>query len=106
MTACPLGRLARDVTLVLDSGAPRRGEQNEFRGAAHVAAELQRLQSGRPGAVFRAVEVNGAPGWTLISDRRVVGVVSAEMRGGAIARLWVVVNPDKLRHWNAQRGQD
>jgi RNA polymerase sigma-70 factor (ECF subfamily) len=46
-------------------------------------------------------EVNALPGIVMRVDGRVVGVISLGLRGRAISAIWVVLNPDKLTHWNA-----
>jgi len=44
--------------------------------------------------------VNGAPALVVRRGADVVAVVVTALRGRRIATMWVVVNPDKLAHWN------
>jgi RNA polymerase sigma-70 factor (ECF subfamily) len=43
--------------------------------------------------------VNGAPGVVLRRAAGVVAVVSLRVAGTKVAAVWIVLNPDKLGHW-------
>lgn len=79
------------AVVVIDTGAPAAPPGD---AAAAVAALMT------PGTAITTTSVNGAPGLVLTRDRAVVGVITAQTRARRIAALWVVCNPDKLRHWN------
>ena len=74
------------------SAAHGRGAVSELLGRRLWAAHLE------PAATEQ--DVNGAPGIILRSGGAVVGILSIGMRGTQIAAVWVVVNPDKLAHWD------
>lgn len=92
--------LRRNVELTIDSGGaiPIR---NRASGRSDVTTLLLELIASFPRLRLEPGEINGTPGIVLLSAQRVVGVLNAERRGGRAHQLWIVVNPDKLRHWNA-----
>lgn len=59
------------------------------------------LGLGRPSPVrWESCSVNGAPGLVGRREGRVVTVVVLSGRAGEITDVWIVANPEKLRHWN------
>lgn len=86
-----------EVELVIDVGPP--GGAPEGRGA-DAAARLATLASAA--TVTVSASVNGHPGVVLSREGVVVAVVTTESRGGLLEAVWVVCNPDKLRHWNVR----
>ncbi len=94
------------VELVIDSGGvlpsistpegPASGAAAGERDAA--AAGLRALVTAD--VTVMVASVNSLPGLLLVREEAVVGVVTAEMRDHLLANVWVVCNPDKLRHWN------
>jgi RNA polymerase sigma-70 factor (ECF subfamily) len=96
-----LGKLLRrNVELTIDSGGavPIR---NRASGRSDVTDLLLELIAYFPRLRLEPGEINGTPGIVLLSAQHVVGVLNAARRGGRAQQLWIVVNPDKLRHWNA-----
>lgn len=96
-----LARVLRpDVTLTIDSGGalPVRGT---VEGRHDVAAAIVELLALLPGRRLVRGHVNGRPGILVVSAKRVVGVIGAVRRGTRVEDVWIVVNPDKLRRWNA-----
>jgi len=93
-----------DVELVIDTG----GVQSETAACPATAPS----HDGREAAVrgLRALvasdvtivpaSVNSLPGLVLAREEAVVGVLTADMRDHLLRNVWVVCNPDKLRHWN------
>lgn len=53
-----------------------------------------------PDTTLTVESVNGDPG-VVVRDagRRVVAVVSLRVAAAKVAAVWIVRNPDKLRHW-------
>lgn len=90
--------LHRSVTLVVDSGGRIPTASGPITGQTAAASELVALVA--PGTTAAMTSINGVPGFVFVHDARVVGAVTAEMRSGALVSVWVVCNPDKLRHWN------
>lgn len=92
--------LRRTVELTIDSGGsiPIR---NHARGRTDVISLLLNVIATFPRTRLTRGEINGQPGVIIVSAQQVVGILSASRRGGRLHRIWIVVNPEKLRHWNA-----
>lgn len=90
--------LDRAVTLVIDSGGHLNTAPVPLNGRSAASAELLALMTVRTTAVVASV--NGVAGLTLVRDDRVVAVVTTEARSHRVSGVWVVCNPEKLRHWN------
>lgn len=90
----------RDAALLVDTGGHVPGPTREVRGDAAIAAVLIGMLSIHHDVSLAAAEINALPGLVMRSGDRVVGVMSAMVGGRGISELWVVVNPEKLRHWN------
>ena len=91
--------LGADVVLVVDGGPDVTAPRAPLVGRDEAAAYLDEALRSTTLTV-RPARVNGQAGAVLCRDERVVGVLSFELRRGAITRGWLVVNPDKLRRWN------
>jgi RNA polymerase sigma-70 factor (ECF subfamily) len=92
------GLLDPDVVLIIDSGGRIPHASEPIEGRAAATAELLGLSTSDTSAAMASI--NSVPGFTLLRDGQVVGAVTAEMRSGLLSHVWVVCNPDKLRHWN------
>jgi RNA polymerase sigma-70 factor (ECF subfamily) len=90
--------LHRDVILTIDSGGLLPLTSTPLEGPSAAASALRALM--RVGTSITMASINSAPGFTLVRDEAVVGAVTAEMRAGRLSSIWVVCNPEKLRHWN------
>lgn len=93
-----LATLHPHLILTIDSGGLLPNVLTPVVGATAAAAALGALVSDGISVVMASI--NGAPGFILRRDETVVGAVSAETRAGSLRSLWVVCNPEKLRHWN------
>lgn len=84
-----------DVTWWADGGGKVTAARRPILGREKV---LRFLASGsvRAGLDFTVSEVNGAPALVAWVGDVLAGVVSFEVRGGLIARMRAVMNPDKL----------
>lgn len=89
--------LRSDAVLVIDSGWAATAP-TPVHGRVAVAAALNALMT-RGTAVIPA-SINGNAGLVLSRDETLVAAVTAELRAGLVSRVWVVCNPEKLRHWN------
>lgn len=89
--------LAAEVTAVSDGGGRVPAAVEPIHGAAQVTRCLTDLL--RPELVLTVEAVNGQPGVVLRDAGRVVAVVSLQVSGAKVAAVWIVLNPDKLRHW-------
>jgi RNA polymerase sigma-70 factor (ECF subfamily) len=84
------------VVAVTDSGG-QVVTTDRIRGAEQVANCVVELAG--PDVVLTVEAVNGRPGVVLRTGGRVVAVLSPDVAGQKISTVWIVLNPDKLRHW-------
>lgn len=90
--------LRTDSVLIVDSGGRMPESSALVEGRIAASAALAALMT--TGTAVVMASINSAPGFVIVRDDRVVAAVSAEARSGLLATVWVVCNPDKLRHWN------
>ena len=99
------------VAMAVDSGGKVPADRRIVRGRARVAERACALLENAPVYVTEQLDiteqfditeqqVNGQSGLVLRRKGRVCGVVSVNVRNGLVTDLWIVLNPDKLRHWN------
>jgi hypothetical protein len=94
--------LHANATLLVDGGSGIPAPRRATRGAASVAAALVNTISMYPDVILTEHQVNALPGIVMRADGRVVGVISVMLRCRAISAIWIVLNPDKLTHWNVR----
>ena len=103
--------LASDVRVVTDGGGKVRAALNVINGADRVAQFLVDATRKRPGAWWREdfrlrfASVNGLPGVIVDAPEGPVQTTAFEIDGDVIRALYVVRNPDKLRHLAPARHQ-
>jgi RNA polymerase sigma-70 factor (ECF subfamily) len=93
--------LAPDAVITGDGGGKARALPRPLVGAEPIAKALAGFyRLGLEwGVSFEPAVVNGQPGFrTLAPDGRLVNVVGFDIEDGRIARLWSMLNPDKLSH--------
>jgi RNA polymerase sigma-70 factor (ECF subfamily) len=96
--------LASDVRVVTDGGGKVRAAMNVIEGADRVAQFLVDVTRPRPGQWWREdftvrfALVNGLPGVIVDAPEGPVQTTAFEIDGDAIRAMYVVRNPDKLRH--------
>ena len=96
--------LASDVRVVTDGGGKVRAAPNAIVGADRVAQFLVDVTRKREDAWWRDdfrlrfATVNGLPGVIVEAPEGVVQTAAFEIEGDLIRALYVVRNPDKLRH--------
>ncbi|HET6934526.1 MAG TPA: RNA polymerase sigma factor SigJ [Candidatus Angelobacter sp.] len=96
--------LATDVRVITDGGGKVRAALNAIDGADRVARFLVDVTRKRPGAwwrddfTMRFALVNGLPGVVVDSPEGPVQSTAFEIEGDVIKALYVVRNPEKLRH--------
>lgn len=88
----------RALGLVVDGGGHVQTASMPLIGRAAASCELVSLVT--PGTTLAVAAINGAPGIVLYRGGVVVAVVTTEIRRRRIVNVWVVCNPEKLRHWN------
>jgi hypothetical protein len=93
------GMLAPEAVVVSDGGGKVAATLQPVRGADAVARCVTDLLSLEPGAALTVQAVNGQAGVVLRRAGDVVAVVSLSVAGAKVAAVWIVLNPDKLRHW-------
>jgi RNA polymerase sigma-70 factor (ECF subfamily) len=96
--------LASDVRVVTDGGGKVRAALNVVEGADRAARFMVDVTRKRPGAWWRDdfrlrfATVNGLPGVIVDAPEGVMQTSAFEIEGDVIRALYVVRNPDKLRH--------
>lgn len=98
-TASLASLLAQDVEICSDGGGKVLAFRNVIRGvdrALRLFAGLQR-KSAPAAELLRTAEIDGLPGYISV-DRGIVQTTALDIRGGKIAAIYIVRNPDKLRH--------
>jgi RNA polymerase sigma factor (sigma-70 family) len=89
-----------DVVLYSDGGGRVSAARNPVHGADRVARFLLGALRKRPDLEAVRQETNDGLGFVLWSEGRIVGVLTFDARGGRIATVRMVLNPDKLSLWN------
>ena len=96
--------LAADARVITDGGGKVRAALNAIDGADRVAHFLVEVTRKRPDAwwrddfTIRFALVNGLPGVVVESPAGPVQTTAFEFEGDVVKALYVVRNPDKLRH--------
>ena len=92
--------LASDVRVVTDGGGKVAAALNVIEGADPVARFLvgATRKGWRDDFTLRVAAINGLPGIILDSPEGPVQTTAFEIEGDVIRALYVVRNPDKLRH--------
>ena len=90
--------LAADVSLHADGGGKRRAATAAVFGFDKVMKLLEQLASVLRSTLVGVCLVNGLPGIVSREADGVLQTTALEIEGGRIAAIYVVRNPDKLRH--------
>jgi RNA polymerase sigma-70 factor, ECF subfamily len=96
--------LASDVRIVTDGGGKVRSALEVIEGAERAARVMLEATRKRPDTWWREdfrlrfAMVNGLPGIIVDSPRGPVQTSAIEIEGDVIRAIYVVRNPDKLRH--------
>ncbi|GAB2898783.1 RNA polymerase sigma factor SigJ [Streptomyces mayteni] len=94
-----LSFLAPDVALTSDTGGKARGPRRVITGSEKVGRFLAGVGGRAPAQPgFRIVEFNGMSGLLVTAAGRPFGVFLLEAEEGAIRRIFLIGNPDKLGH--------
>jgi RNA polymerase sigma-70 factor (ECF subfamily) len=89
-----------DVELRSDGGGVVTSAPNPVRGPDRVGRFLLGVLRRRRGVELLVRETPGGLGIVLRHRDQVVGVLTLHVVDGAVAEVWLVVNPDKLALWN------
>ena len=91
--------LAADVELHSDGGGKVAAARRPLLGADAVARFMLGITAKAHGTLgARFAQLNGQPGLIVYLDGAPLNAITLEIRDGLIAALYLVVNPDKLRH--------
>lgn len=91
--------LAPDVRLIGDSGGKSRAPLRVLESADKVGRFLHgAARKGVPDVSFRFLELNGGPALLVLSGSKPDSVFQLDVADGRVQSIYVVRNPDKLRH--------
>ena len=93
--------LAHDAVLYSDGGGKRAAALNPIYGADKIIrffAGVLRKNEALAAADIRPATINGMPGVVSREPDGSLGTTAFEFKDGAIVAIYVVRNPDKLRH--------
>lgn len=95
-----LDLLAKDVVLVSDGGGKARAVLRPIHGPDHVARLLTgaRRRFGSKTQESHCAMINGLPGIISYEGDRPLRVVALGILEGCIHSIFIITNPDKLRH--------
>jgi RNA polymerase sigma-70 factor (ECF subfamily) len=95
-----IGLLDPDATAVGDGGGLATTFLHPIEGAEQIAHAWVEIAGRKPGNMtFLERTVNGQPGLVAEQDGITVTVFAFDVAGDRITHIWVVRNPEKLRHW-------
>ncbi|MBO9712539.1 sigma-70 family RNA polymerase sigma factor [Sphingomonas sp.] len=95
------GLLTADVSVHSDGGGKVRAGFRPVLGVEDVMklhASLARFMTGGQSRLVRFAMINGLPGFVSEEAGGVVQTTALEVQDGRVAAIYVVRNPDKLRH--------
>jgi len=93
--------LADDVTVYADGGGKIPAANRPFFGIEQVMqfhTAVARIFAAYPSHVVRWGMINGLPGFVSIEQTGILQTTALQIEDGKIAAIYVVRNPDKLRH--------
>jgi RNA polymerase sigma factor (sigma-70 family) len=93
--------LAEDVAIHADGGGRVPAFRNAIRGLERVLrlyAGLHRKYRGAPAVLLHVGPIDGLPGYVSRERGDVLQTTALDVRDGRIAAIYIVRNPDKLRH--------
>ncbi|MGA8680297.1 MAG: RNA polymerase sigma factor SigJ [Acidimicrobiales bacterium] len=88
--------LDADVVLVSDGGPGRHAARRPVVGARRVARFVTNIAGRYPDAELELTEINGSAALVLRAGGMPI-VLTGEQQGGRVTRIYVMLNPDKLR---------
>ncbi|MBF6170345.1 RNA polymerase sigma factor SigJ [Nocardia blacklockiae] len=96
-----IGLLDPQAIATSDSGGLVPAFRQPIEGGERIAHAWLEIAARAPEVTLRERTVNGQPGLVAELAGTVVSVYAFEVDGWQITRIWVVRNPEKLRHWAA-----
>ncbi len=99
------GLLAEEAVLYSDGGAFTRAARRPILGEARITRFLAGLTARHgPAKYLRALPINGQPGFVKSDDRGITDAIAFDIREGRVVSVYIVRNPEKLRHLAASLG--
>lgn len=92
--------LAPEVSLISDGGGKITAARNPILGSDRVARFIRGITAKSTELDGSIEPVNGSSGIVFRRAGTVFAVVGFRVAGGVVANVWIVLNPDKLRHWD------
>lgn len=94
-----LDLFADEIELHMDGGGKVPAVMNVLPGARRIFLPVLRGSARAPfPPCHRLRRINAAPGLVSVEPGNVLQTTTLGIRNGRIAALWIVRNPDKLRH--------
>lgn len=93
--------LAPDVQLRSDGGGVVRAARNVVSGSDNVARFLLGIAAKNPHLSVEEQQFGDGLGLVFRDGGTVHSVMNVQVDDGVISRLWIVLNPAKLTHWNS-----
>jgi RNA polymerase sigma-70 factor, ECF subfamily len=93
--------LAADVTAYADGGGKTPAAMQPIVGleaVMQVHASLVRIFAEKMSRIVRYGFINGLPGFVTIEQGDILQTTALEIEDGKIVGIYVMRNPDKLRH--------
>lgn len=92
--------LAEEAIIYTDGGGKVTAARKPVQGAEKIAKFMIGIQKGGGGRSYRIEfkEINGEPGMIIWEEEQLFNVWSFHIEGGKIKSIYVVLNPDKLKH--------
>jgi RNA polymerase sigma-70 factor, ECF subfamily len=98
--------LAEDSTLISDGGGRVRAALRPIQGAERITRFLFGIRKNVPAdAEFRFENFNGGKGILVVLSGVPISVLTFSVAGSQIAAIFIVSNPEKLRHLTEGRGE-
>jgi RNA polymerase sigma-70 factor, ECF subfamily len=94
------GLLAENVTWYSDGGGKAPAAQRPVAGRDKVVRLIGGLTKKGMQAIraVRIAQINGLPGFVIEGATGEIFTVALDFRDGVVANIYLVINPDKLRH--------
>lgn len=97
-----LALLTEESAVLSDGGGKVKAAGRAIVGADHVVRFLLGIWPRfMVGVDVRPVDINGSPGITVGTHGRIDYALSFEIAGDRVQNIYIVCNPDKLRHLSA-----
>jgi RNA polymerase sigma-70 factor (ECF subfamily) len=94
-----LDLLVEDAVVYSDGGGRVKAAGRPIRSAGHVSRFLVGIWPRLPAdTVWKPAAINGRSGVLLYSQGEVFGVCSFDFDGDRVSNMYIVLNPEKLRH--------